>query len=135
MKKLLFICFIINLGFIFLTFGQIVYLFIDYDGFVDLFINPDNRVLVTSFYYIFFIPTMILWIYNIRFLWKRDRYSKAIIPLIIFHFLYSPYYYYTRILKRSKPLANEIAKEPVLGRTVHLEEYETEKDWESDLNK
>jgi hypothetical protein len=103
------------------------------DGFSSLYTSPDKIVVVTILYYVLFIPSFFLWIYNIRFLFKNDRYSKAIIPLLFFNLFYSPWYYYARIKNKRKQLNNKINKEPVLNHIVHLEDYKNDEDIEKDL--
>lgn len=112
--------------------GQTIFIFTNFNIAIDFFTNPDNRIIIGIISYFFVIPTLFLWIYNIRFFYKYDRYSKAILPLIFFNFAYSPYYYY-QVKIKGRPLKNEIKKEPVIGNTIHLEEYENESDYKDDL--
>lgn len=76
------------------------------------------------------------WIYCLRFWYKYDRYSLAIILLIFPHVMYAPIYYYQVKIKK-RPLKNKKGKESksVLGRTIQLQEYESESDYENDIKK
>ena len=132
LEKILFVSFIINIIFIIIALGQIILMFADPELLINIFTNPDNKFLIGTIYYFFFIPIIFLWIYNIRFLLKHDRYSRSILPLIFFGPIYSPIYYYKVKIKK-RPLKNEIKSEPVIGRTVQLEEYENEMEYKNDL--
>ena len=73
------------------------------------------------------LPLVFQWIYCFRFFYKFDRYSGKFFFLLFFNVFYSPFYYH-RVKIAKKPLSNkiEVQREPVLGRTIHLEDYEEE---------
>ncbi|WP_068475499.1 hypothetical protein [Saccharicrinis aurantiacus] len=66
------------------------------------------------------------WVYCLWFLFKYDRYSKSIFPLIFFNALYAPIYYY-RVKIKKRPLRNKIHK-PQQG-IVNTEESIKEEDF------
>ena len=106
---------------------------LNHQSFIETFTNPENSVIIETIYYFLVIPAIFLWFYNMQFLFRKDRYSKSIIPLLIFSFIYSPIYYYKVNIKK-RPLINEIKSEPVIVHTIQLEAYENESDFEDDLN-
>lgn len=61
------------------------------------------------FYSILNLIAFFHWIYCIRFLFKFDRYSKSIFPLVFFNVFYAPRYYY-RVIIMKRPLRNKINK-------------------------
>ena len=71
-----------------------------------------------------FLPALILWFYCIYFYYKFDKYSKAGLKLFFLWCIYSPYYFYTVIWKRKRPLENTSKNDPVLGNTIHIETEE-----------
>lgn len=105
----------------------------NHQSYIETVTNPENSVIIETVYYFLVIPTIFLWFYNMQFLFRKDRYSKSIIPLLILSFIYSPIYFYKVNIKK-RPLINEIKSEPVIGHAFQLEEYKNESDFEDDLN-
>ena len=102
-----------------------------------LYIPLFSGLIVTPFFFdpqaippvignLLFLPIYFLFIYSIYFFYKYDRYSKAGIKLFFLHFLFTPFYFYNVIWKRKRELEPKIKVEPVLGRTIFLEEFEEE---------
>ena len=80
------------------------------------------------------IPLVWLWIDNLVFVMKYDRYSKAIFPILFFTLFYSPYYYYRIRIKEKRPLINEkpVRKyEPL----IEFEDYNNDSDFNEDNKK
>ncbi len=134
LNRLLFIGFIFHLSFFLIIIGQIIFIFFDSDLFVQIFLDKSNNFIFSIAYIILGLPIIFLWIYNIKFLFKNDRYSKSLIPLIILGGIYSPIYYY-RVKIKKIPLRNKIhkEKESVINKAIHLEAYENEIDFENDV--
>ena len=93
----------------------------------------DSRI-YDVLYIITIIPILGLWISNLIFFYKKDRNSKAIIPLILFNFIYSPIYYYRVRLKRSRPLQNNIYRSNDEVSEIRFEDYESDEDFDNDVN-
>jgi len=104
--------------------------FISYEDLMDFF---DSRI-YDVLYIITIIPILGLWISNLIFFYKKDRNSKAIIPLILFNFIYSPIYYYRVRLKRSRPLQNNIYRSNDEVSEIRFEDYESDEDFDNDVN-
>lgn len=132
-EKILHICFMLNLFLILIFIGQLVVLLSNSDWYFDTLTDHDKSLTFNLIFYFFYIPSFILWLHNIHFFYKYDRYSKSIILLFLINILYSPYYYYQVKIKK-RPLKNEIKKEPAIGNTVLLEDYENESDFQNDIN-
>jgi hypothetical protein len=66
--------------------------------------NPYNFAITIFSAIVFF-----HWIYCMWFLFKYDRYSKSIFPLIFLNGIYAPIYYY-RVKIKKRPLRNKINK-------------------------
>lgn len=98
----------------------------------DFFKYQEDNYFIRIFWFLINIPILFLWLYNIRFAYKNDKYSKALLFLFIFHIFYSPYYYYQVNFKNRK-LKNIMNNEEVLGNKVIIEEYENEEDFKNDL--
>jgi hypothetical protein len=131
-EKVLFISFLINIVAIIVPivgFVLIVSIPVEFSAFLN---SSKNIGPINTLKLLISIPVIFLWIYNIYFLFKYDHYSKSIFPLIIFNFLYSPYYYY-KVKIRKKIFVNNIEPEPVLGNTIRLENYNNDSDYQSDL--
>jgi hypothetical protein len=94
--------------------------------------DQSHKTYIHIVYNLLVVPTFLFWIYNIIFLFRHDRYSKSILLLFFFNFLYSPIYFY-QVKIRRRPLINEINPEPVIGQTINLEDYESETDFEKDV--
>lgn len=91
---------------IFLIIGLPV-LFIAIPGFADLlFANRGRNPLINAIY-VFYLVAVFHWGYCVWFLFKYDRYSKSIFPLLFLNFFYAPVYYY-RVKIRKRPLRNKI---------------------------
>ena len=83
---------------------------------------------------ILLIPLVLLWIDNIVFVIRFDRYSKAIFPMLFFSLFYSPYYFSRIRLKGKRPLIN---KKPIAQyeNFVEFEDYDNNSDFNEDVKK
>ena len=100
----------------------------------DLFFTLRDKFWFQVINVIVTIALISFWIYNIRFCYKFDRYSNNFIPLIFFGFLISPFYYFNVNIRRRK-LCNEtkVVKEPVLGQSIILQDYDDDTEIEKDI--
>jgi hypothetical protein len=94
----------------------------DLEVFGDDIQTSAQRVNMLSVFFV--LPTYVLLGYCVYFFYKHDRYSFAGLKLLFLPGLYSPYYFYKVIWKRKRELSNTYEAEPVLGKSIHLEEYE-----------
>ena len=106
--RLIFIAFIVNV-FQALLIISLPFILINIPNASDKIIsnhgeNPYNL----TFTFLSFISA-IHWGYCIWFLFKYDKYSKSIIPLLVLNILYAPIYYY-RVKIKKRPLRNKINK-------------------------
>jgi len=107
-EKVAYIGFWIN---ILLIIGLISILFLPLIGiqFFEMVSSNGGNNPLNILYQVLALFAFIHWIYCLWFLFKYDRYSKSIIPLLIFNVIYAPFYYYqVRIKKR--PLKDKIVK-------------------------
>lgn len=136
-KRVIHICFLINafqsLSFILLFIG-IIPLAIIFPDFPKTFFGLFKNKMILGIHSTVTFCSFFNWIYCLRFWYKYDRYSTAIFPLIFPHVLYAPFYYYQVKIKK-RPLKNEIKNEPVIGRSIRIEEYENESEFKSDVEK
>lgn len=98
--------------------------------YIETITNPDYKLILMIAFYALFVPVLFLWVYNIWFLLRYDRYSSSFIPLIFLGIIYSPFYYYNVHIKK-RPLKNGI--EPKQGQTVQLEDDKDENECQKDL--
>lgn len=122
-KKIIYTCFILNVILVIGLLAQLFLIFVMPLKIIWFYSNYASRSVFTIIYFILVIPSMFFWFYNMYFLLRNDRYSKSIIPLLVFNVLYSPFYFHA-VHIRKRPLINSFKPEPVLGKTIHLEEYE-----------
>ena len=64
-------------------------------------------------FFVLNILTFANWLNCLMFLYKYDRYSKSVIPLLILNGLYAPIYY-NRVIIKKRPLRNKIRPESIL---------------------
>lgn len=131
-NKFIHTCFILNIAGIVLQFLSFILIGVYPDLMNLIYFDSSFSTLYQIIVFPFFTATLILWVYNLRFLYKYDRYSRNILPLILFSFFYSPIYYYKVQIKK-RPLKNEINFEPVIQNTIPLEEYENNDEYLKDL--
>ena len=100
----------------------------------DRITDTKNWYKLIAISYVFYAPSIMLWLYCLRFCYKYDRYSKNFLPLLILNVFYVPFYYY-KVKIKGRPLINQgkRIKEPVLGSRIQLEEYEDESEFENDV--
>lgn len=101
MKRLLFLCFVINIiGILYIFFYPLLSI---------VLFNQTNQEM-TAFYfesdlgafimYFFAIIGMILWIKSLLFFFKYDKSPVRIVLLLCLNFLYTPFYYW-KIMQKS----------------------------------
>jgi hypothetical protein len=130
--KLLFVCWILNIIWIIIYFSFIIYFIVDPHSYIEFFIQKNFQKYYEIISIFFIVPILILWIYNLRFFYKYDRYSRAIVLLIFLNGLYSPYYFY-QVHFKGRKLKNKGIETPVIGNTINLEDYESEEDFNHDI--
>lgn len=134
LKKILFVCYCFNIAFILIQIFIIAAIIVSPSEMFHHFKSQNDNLYIRIFYFLLTIPILFLWIYNIRFAYKNDKYSKALLFLFIFQIYYSPYYYY-QIKYNKRKLINNIENEQVLDRIIFIEEYNSEQDLKKDLDK
>ena len=120
-KGLLFflkICFWVGIAYLFIEAGLFL--------FQDAINYDDSESIFSIISIILFIPLLIIWVYSLIFLYKYDRYSKSIVYLLLFNFIYGLIYFYKVIWKRKRMLENTYKRESVIGNTVFMEMEDTE---------
>ncbi|NOR88209.1 MAG: hypothetical protein GQ527_11420 [Bacteroidales bacterium] len=135
LDKLLFISFIINVFYLsIIFFGQLIWMIVDPNSLFYIMVIAQNNLLFKIVNFALFIPIIFLWISNIYFFYKHDRYSRSFIPLILLSIIYSPIYYYQVKIKK-RPLINTVDKEneAVIGKSIYLEDYEDESEYDKDI--
>lgn len=132
LNKVLFLSFYINIIFLLLPLLIFILAIIDSDIVFNYLFHRHHEIVFQLINSAITIPVIFLWVYNIWFAYKYDKYSKATFLLMVFSFVYSPYYFYQIKIKK-KPLKNEIAEVPVPGNIIQMEDYSDESEFEKDL--
>ena len=83
--------------------------------------NEGNNPLNILYQFLAFFA-FIHWIYCLWFLFKFDKYSKSLIPLLIFNVIYAPFYYYQVRIKKRPLKKDKIVK----SKKVELSEDKSE---------
>lgn len=130
LNNILHISFRINVIFLVAIIGQMIYMILNPQLYIETITNPDYKLILMIAFYALFVPVLFLWVYNIWFLLRYDRYSSSFIPLIFLGIIYSPFYYYNVNIKK-RPLKNIIESKP--GKTIQLEEYQNEQEYQQDI--
>ena len=130
LNRILFIGFILNLLLIATLLAQIIVIITNPDLFVKFY--DDYYIVINTVFTFLSGISLFFFIYNIIFLYKYDRYSKSLIPLLIFNVIYAPYYYY-KVKIKGRKLDNEMKVKSVLGDKINLETYENEDEFYRDL--
>ena len=108
-ERIVYITFWINIFVVIFTFIGLPILFIKIPGFIDAWIANNGKNILNITYGILCLAVFFHWIYCLRFLFKYDRYSKSLLPLIFLNVIYAPIYYY-RVKIKKRPLWNKIIK-------------------------
>lgn len=122
-RQVLIACFVMNLLLFIRTLVVGLLLFMGYSKMFGEDSQPMGQHLAILNMF-FVLPTYVLLGYCFYFFYKHDRYSFAGLKLFFLPGLYSPYYFYKVIWKRKRELSNTYEAEPVLGKLIHMEEYE-----------
>ncbi len=92
----------------------------------SLGIQTEPHILLLGTVFILSTLWIILFFYTLYFFYKYDRYSKSGIFFLFFHLIYSLIYFYRVIWQQKRELVGSYEKEPVLGKSIFLENYENE---------
>lgn len=136
-KKFIHYCYIINAiqtALIISLFVGFIPLTILFPKFIDGLTKFSQDWIFILLYSIMTFCSIFNWIYCIGFWYKNDRYSKSAFLLLFISIFYAPFYYYQVKIKK-RPLKNDIKKEPIIGRTIQLQEYDDETEYQQDLEK
>jgi len=91
--------------------------------------NEGNNPLNILYQFLAFFA-FIHWIYCLWFLFKFDKYSKSLIPLLIFNVIYAPFYYYQVRIKKRPLKKDKIVKskkvEPSEDKSEEIDDKEFE---------